>query len=584
MDAQVLSYRPSGGGVIADLDRLVASRMLLQANSGGGKSRALRQLLEETHGRVQHLVLDPEGEFATLREKFDYVLAGKEGDVPATPKTAKLLCRRLVEVGASAVIDLYDLSLHERREFVKLFLTELMNLPRALWRPILVVIDEAHIFCPERGSGESQSTDAVITLCTQGRKRGFAAVLATQRISKLHKDAAAELLNKLIGRTGLDVDMKRAGDELGLDKEGRRALAQLKPGEFYAYGPAIATEIQVVTTGTVVTTHPEAGRLSAAPPPAPAKVRAVLAQFADLPQEAEEEAKTVEDLRRQLRETQGKLRKAEKSGVEKIIEKPVADPRAIERAVTAAVKPYEQRIARLQMRLLPLVQAVGQVAEKLEAVATEVSVSGAEQVGEARTGMVRPSVVSSSARVVDRSSRAPARSTPPARPAAEAPEGVSPSMQRILNALAALEALGIAPAKRVNVAFFAGYTENGHFNNMLGSLRTMGLLDYPSGAMVQLTDAGRAGADAGAGSLSSLEDLHRVWLGKVSPSEARLLGALIERYPEPIERSALAEATGYTENGHFNNMLGHLRTLGAADYPGNRLVVATDVLFPEGLD
>jgi hypothetical protein len=86
-----------GRGV--DLDRLVASRMLIQANSGGGKSRAIRQLLEETHGRVQHLVLDPEGEFATLRERFDYVLAGKEGDVQATPKTAKLLCRRLVELG-----------------------------------------------------------------------------------------------------------------------------------------------------------------------------------------------------------------------------------------------------------------------------------------------------------------------------------------------------------------------------------------------------------------------------------------------------------------------------------------------------
>jgi hypothetical protein len=44
-----------------------------------------------------------------------------------------------------------------------------------------------------------------------------------------------------------------------------------------------------------------------------------------------------------------------------------------------------------------------------------------------------------------------------------------------------------------------------------------------------------------------------------------------------------AEATGYTENGHFNNMLGHLRTLGIVDYPGNRLIAATDVLFPEGL-
>jgi hypothetical protein len=45
----------------------------------------------------------------------------------------------------------------ERRRFVKLFLEELMHLPRALWRPLLVAIDEAHVFCPERGHRERPS-------------------------------------------------------------------------------------------------------------------------------------------------------------------------------------------------------------------------------------------------------------------------------------------------------------------------------------------------------------------------------------------------------------------------------------------
>ena len=38
----------------------------------------------------------------------------------------------------------------------------------------------------------------LIELCTQGHKRPFATILATQRIAKLHKDAAADLLNVLI--------------------------------------------------------------------------------------------------------------------------------------------------------------------------------------------------------------------------------------------------------------------------------------------------------------------------------------------------------------------------------------------------
>ena len=75
----------TGKRVRLDTERLVTSRMLLQANSGGGKSWAIRRLLEQTHGKIQQLVIDPEGEFYTLREKNDYVLAGKGGDCPAGP-------------------------------------------------------------------------------------------------------------------------------------------------------------------------------------------------------------------------------------------------------------------------------------------------------------------------------------------------------------------------------------------------------------------------------------------------------------------------------------------------------------------
>jgi hypothetical protein len=48
--------------------------MLVQSNSGGGKSWALRRLLEQTASLVQQIVIDIEGEFTTLREKFDFVI------------------------------------------------------------------------------------------------------------------------------------------------------------------------------------------------------------------------------------------------------------------------------------------------------------------------------------------------------------------------------------------------------------------------------------------------------------------------------------------------------------------------------
>src|SRR5205823_5267585 len=70
-------------------------------------------------------------------------------------------------------------------------------------------------------------------------------------------------------------------------------------------------------------------------------------------------------------------------------------------------------------------------------------------------------------------------------------------MQRILNALASLEALGLRDLDKSNVAVFADQspTSSG-FTNNLGRLRTLGHLHYPQTGRVALTDSGRALAHA----------------------------------------------------------------------------------------
>ncbi len=286
------------------LESLVDTRMLIQANSGGGKSWAIRRLLESTHGMLQHLVIDREGEFASLREKHDYVLAAATGgDVQAHPRTAKLLAERLLELGVSAILDVYELNARDRILFVKEFLNGLVGSRKDLWHPALVVVDEAHIFCPEKKKGsQAESHDAVIDLMTLGRKRGFCGVLATQRIAKLDKDAAAECNNTLIGRTRLDADVKRAADDIGLGKEQAHALRHLKPGTFWASGPAFdESETFILPIGNVKTRHPKAGaRIALKPPPAPEAVKAILSKLASIPIEQDAREKTVEDLKAEI--------------------------------------------------------------------------------------------------------------------------------------------------------------------------------------------------------------------------------------------------------------------------------------------
>jgi uncharacterized protein len=301
------------GKLECDLPTLVDTRLLIQANSGGGKSW-LPRLIAERAG-IQTIVLDSEGEFASLREAVDMLLIGAGGELPANPRHAALLARRLIEYKVSAVIDLYELKLAERRQFVKLFVDSLIHLPCELWRPTLVILDEAHIYCPERGSGDAESTEAVIGLMSQGRKR-YAGIIATQRLSKLHKDAAAEANNVIIGRTWLDADQTRAGYALGLSKSDRLQLRDLKQGEFYAFGPAFKPSgISYFGSDRVRTTHPRPGERHLLTAPGPSKaIRGVLSKFADLPHEVEAEIRGLDEARHRIAELERQIRKARTAG------------------------------------------------------------------------------------------------------------------------------------------------------------------------------------------------------------------------------------------------------------------------------
>lgn len=284
-----------------DLDKLIESRLLVQANSGGGKSYTLRRFIEQTFGKKQIIIIDPEGEFGNLRSAYDFVYVGEGGDAPAEPRSAALLARRLMETKANAIIDIYELG-SKRSEFVKNFMDAMVNMPKELWTDCFVVLDEAHKFAPEKGQGESVALSSVIDMASLGRKRGYCLIPATQRPSKLSKDVVAECNNKLIGRASLDIDRKRSAEELGFHtKEEILSLRNLAPGEFYAFGSAISDEVVKTKIGDVQVKPPKRGTgrsIKIAPPTA--KVKAILKQLADLPQEAEKELKTVAELKAEI--------------------------------------------------------------------------------------------------------------------------------------------------------------------------------------------------------------------------------------------------------------------------------------------
>ena len=261
----------SGQSIAIDLEELLATRLLVQGNSGSGKSHLLRRLLEECAGRVQQIIIDPEGDFVTLADHFGHVVID---GAAYSAREIEALASRVRQHRASVVLALDELEVEQQIRCAALFLTALFDAPREHWYPALVVVDEAQMFAPAVAGEISDDTrrltlSAMTNLMCRGRKRGLAGIVATQRLAKLAKNVAAEASNFLMGRTFLDIDMQRAADLLGMDRRQAERIRDLQRGQFLGLGPAVSRRPVAVNVGPVRTAGRSAAQVLLPLPDAP---------------------------------------------------------------------------------------------------------------------------------------------------------------------------------------------------------------------------------------------------------------------------------------------------------------------------
>jgi len=275
----------NGTSVPIDLEELLATRLLVQGNSGSGKSHLLRRLLERSAGHVQQIILDPEGDFTTLSGPYGHVSI--EASEYSVDEVARLAAR-CREHRTSVVLSLEGLEMEGQMRCAAAFLNALFDAPREQWYPALVVVDEAQIFAPSAGVEVKEevrrgSLLAMTNLMCRGRKRGLAGIIATQRLAKLAKNVAAEASNFLMGRTFLDIDMARAADLLGMERRQADAIRDLPRGTFLALGPAVSRRPISIKIGAVDTSarsgSPVLTPLPQAPAPAGDMMQFLLAGF-----------------------------------------------------------------------------------------------------------------------------------------------------------------------------------------------------------------------------------------------------------------------------------------------------------------
>src|SRR3546814_16272577 len=122
----------AGRTVAIDLEELLATRLLVQGNSGSGKSHLLRRLLEKSAGEVQQIVIDPEGDFVTLADHYGHV-AIEAVDYSAAEITR--LAGRCREHRTSVVLSLEGREIDSQMRCAAAFLAGLFDAPREHWYP-----------------------------------------------------------------------------------------------------------------------------------------------------------------------------------------------------------------------------------------------------------------------------------------------------------------------------------------------------------------------------------------------------------------------------------------------------------------
>lgn len=550
-----------------DLDEIIKSRALFQANSGGGKSYLLRKFLEESHGKVQQLIIDPEGEFKTLKEKYDYLLVSREdsADIKLETRHAGLLARKLMETGASAILDLYELNPFDRIRFVKAFVEALVNLPKNLWHPCIIVIDEIHTFAPENAKGTSESLQAVADLASRGRKRGYALIGATQKLSKFHKDVAAELNTKFTGRCVLDIDQKRAAAELGM--KDYTELRNLK-NEFYAFGPAISGTPILVKAYEVKTRHEDIGSSKPIQAASQEKINKLKESFKDLPVEAEQELKTIQDYQKKIQEQNIEIRNLKNNTNKTNITNNISKESLIKAEQTGyqkGIKEAEQKFVKFQSDLKnllksfqPIISRVSSYAEDIAKIKAMNSTIDDILKTPLDLKLPKPEVKYN----VDLMSKnvpvPPLVKNPESISSLQIDSGISEPERNVLRAVAQL-----GTSNRIQIAILAQYspTSGGYAGTMAKLLRKN--LITGNGEGISITQEGLAALGPWEPLPTDMGSLLKTWREKLGEGPGKIISFLCENYPNAYPRDDIARSCNYSPTS--GGFAGSMATLSKMD-------------------
>lgn len=551
------------------------------ARKGAGKTYTGKVFAEEIiAAKVPTVILDPTGAWWGLRSSADgekpglpvTILGGAHGDVPLEPSKGVMVADVVIDYPGAYIL---DISAFESRRaeviFAAAFLERLYRRKQPATGPMMLIVDEADVFAPQRpGPEATKSLGALESIVRRGRIKGLGDMLLTQRAAVLNKNVLTQTECLIVLQTTGPQDRAAIREwiegnaDTAQSKTILDSLASLERGEAWVWSPSWLrklVKIQVRQAKTFDSSRtPEPGETIAPKAFAKVDLEKLGAEMAAAVEKAK--ADDPKELRRRILQLEQELRATT-----------TRPPETVERVVERIVdRPVPFLEPALRKTIEDLVRNIGDRASTIARLAGEIDSAMAADT----MRNLPPEVAQPVERPVE--GRKVAGSTPAlgTMPRAAQPvdlNGTGPKIGK--GERTVLGVLRQYPAGRTynELAFLAGYSANAStLGVILSKLRQLGLI-APGNQPVVLTDAGIEAA-GGIQEMPTGQELLNQWLShpRMGKGERDVLQILIGTYPRDLSNDELCELSGYSPTAStIGVILSKLRKLGLVDKGARRL-------------
>ena len=573
------------------------NRLAFIGTTGSGKSYSSMKLAEVMwDAGVQFVALDNMGIWCGLRVDGIgagipiMIFGGRMGDEPISERDGARVAETVHETGASAVIDISEFdSDAKRNRFAAQFADRLYALRKAKPGAIHLFLEEAHEYIPQNPQkGDTHMLHVWTRLWKQGGNFGIGGSIITQRPQDVGKKSldltACFFAFNTVGSLSVDAMEKQLGNA---ETQG---LNELQPGECIVWSPSWLRYHGRHKFALKRSKHLRFDPYAESQAPVDrhslvqVDIKSVSAKFAALSAKDAKEEKVAgqgEPCNDHDKSCSGNDRERVKALKERVKE---LESRAASGSPAVDEAELQLILLDLQDKARTLKEAQG-IAQDLARAASDMQQFMAS-VNDLARRLAAVFALESFVCEKDAEELTPAKPRAPRKEKVSDPADGATSLSRpqmrILASLANFAATGVQTMSKGNLAVYSGQSpKSSGFRANLSALSSAGLIAYHAGD-VALTDKGKK-VTPDVPAPATLAQLHDEWARRLSRPQHNMLRALIEAYPEGIDRAVLARQTGqsFTSSGYRAN-LSKLSGLGLIRYHGGS-VQATALLFPEGL-